>query len=172
MKEEFEIKLKKIKVDAPKYHSFVYFSADVYVNGKKSFFAICNNFRMKTDIKPIGEPDFKFKEIDKYFKKLPKLKNKHNKYFYKQSFETKIYDLFETWFEEKERKKYYKFTIDHVVCQNGEQMLCYFWKDENDRKIPIEELLLKPNLNELVMDKISEIKKEKFFILNTNIPNI
>jgi hypothetical protein len=167
MKEEFEIKLKKIKVDAPKYNIFVYFSADVYVNGKKSFFAMCNNLRMNTDIKPIGNPKYKFKEIDKYFKNLPKLKNK-----YKQSFESKIYDLFYTWFEEKERKKYYKFTIDHVVCQNGEQMLCYFWKDENNRKIPIEELLLNPNLNDLVFDKVAEIKDNSYTILNTNIPNI
>jgi len=167
MKEEFEIKLKKIKVNAPKYNIFVYFSADVYVNGKKSFFAMCNNLRMNTEIKPIGNPEFKFKEIDKYFKNLPKLKNK-----YKQSFESKIYDLFYTWFEEKERKKHYKLTIDNIVCQKGDNMLYYFWKDENNRKIPIEELLLNPNLNDLVFDKVAEIKDNSYTILNTNIPNI
>ena len=176
MEKKFVIELKNVKFYSSLSRETYCFQCDILVNGVKSFYADNDGHGGNTCISNYVKCQFSYKEIDNYFKSLPK--KKFQDFEYEQTFESAVDDLFNDWLIENDKKKLNKkidkLMFDNIVYQttNKEDLRCLFWKDNTKKNVAIEKLLSIPKFNKIVMDKVEELKSQGYIILNTNIPNI
>lgn len=169
-----EVKLKNIKVNLQFSEETIMFKADVYINGYKAAYADnegrggCTFYRGYDD-----KGRELIKEAEAYYKSLPPKKYTIGTHSgeYPQSLESAIDDIISEYVESKEKdkheKKIKKMMLNYAVFSKGENAdyLTFGFKG-----MTIEQVLVHPLAKTRLIEKIKELKRNGYWVINDNIP--
>ncbi len=167
-----EITLKNVKFYERMSEETNAFNADVYINGKKVFYAKNDGHGGETNIQMYKRDDLLLTEVENYCKSLPPTKSEALNFEYTPDLESVVDDLVYNWIIqkdiEKQKKKLNKDMLVGIVYQKPNMKeydyALFYWG-----KHTIEQLLAVPKYKEIVMKKKDELIAKGNKVLNTNL---